>query len=75
MLDMCLINYVFLQANSCPISEIKSIRHKHVSQRRKEEKTIVYNSIIQLWLIDNCYDKAGQTSYRTWKSLLALLVW
>jgi hypothetical protein len=37
-LDMCLVNHVFLQANSCLISKIKSIRHKHVSQRKKEEK-------------------------------------
>jgi hypothetical protein len=43
MLDMCLVNCVFLQANSCPISEMKSIRHKCVSQRRKEEETIVCN--------------------------------
>jgi hypothetical protein len=46
MLDMCLVNHVFLQANSCPISEIKSIRHKCVSQRRKEEETIVRNTPI-----------------------------
>jgi hypothetical protein len=41
MLDMCLVTHVFLQAQSCLISKIKSIRHKcvkHVSQRRKEEK-------------------------------------
>jgi hypothetical protein len=50
MLDMCVVNHVFLQANSCPISEMKSIRHKCVSQRRKEEETVVCNiGCLLLW--------------------------
>jgi hypothetical protein len=40
MLDMCLVTHVFLQANSCPISEIKRVRHKCVNQRRKEENIV-----------------------------------
>jgi hypothetical protein len=34
---------VCCEANSCPISKIKSMRHKHVSQGRKEEEIIVCN--------------------------------
>jgi hypothetical protein len=47
MLDMCLVTRVFLQANSCPISKMKRVRHKcvkRVYQRRKEEENIVCNS-------------------------------
>jgi hypothetical protein len=45
MLDMCLVTRVFLQANSCLISKMKRVRHRHVkcvNQRRKEEN-IVHN--------------------------------
>jgi hypothetical protein len=48
MLNMCLVDCVFLQANSCPISKIKSIRHKCVSQERREEETIVCNNL-RIW--------------------------
>jgi hypothetical protein len=38
MLDMCLITCVFLQANSCQISKIKRVRHKHVNQEEKKKR-------------------------------------
>jgi hypothetical protein len=38
MLDMCLVTHVFLQANSCLISKMKRVRHKHVKCDNQEEK-------------------------------------
>jgi hypothetical protein len=52
---------------------------EHIAFRRKEhiEWSNCDNQaigLIQLWLIDNLYDKVGATSFRTWRTLLALLV-
>jgi Domain of unknown function (DUF4219) len=52
----------------------KGSKPKHIAFPKKEwldwsnqdDQAI---GIIQLWLIDNLYDKVGQISYRTWKNL------
>jgi hypothetical protein len=52
MLGMCLVTRVFLQANSCSISKIKRVRHKHVkhvNQRRKEENIVHNTRSILYW--------------------------
>jgi hypothetical protein len=38
MLGMCLVTHIFLQANSCPISKMKKVRHKHVNQEGKKKR-------------------------------------
>jgi gag-polypeptide of LTR copia-type len=62
------------KSESSPPDLAEGFKPEHIALCKKERNDWSNQDdqaigLIQLWLIDNLYDKGGVTSYRTWKSL------